>query len=99
MSAATWPTSFLSMPSIADLGVVGHGDLDVLRNRKQNRVRKTEAEIQILTLHRGLETDAFDLEVLGESFAHALHHVVDQARERPCSAFTLRVSASRASET
>ena len=38
-------------------------DFDFLRNRKQNRMRKPEAEIQVLTLHRGFETDALDFEL------------------------------------
>ena len=41
-------------------------------------MRKAEAEVEILALDRGLEADAFDLEILGEAFAHADDHVVDQ---------------------
>ena len=45
-------------------------------------MRKSEAEVQVLPLHRGLEADALDLELLGEAFAHADDHVVDQGARK-----------------
>ena len=81
MSAATWPTDFLVDALDRDLGVLGHGDLDVLRDREQNRMREAEAQVEVLSLHGGLETDALDLEILVKP-CYAHDHVVDQgARE------------------
>ena len=59
-------------------------------------MRFAEAQIQILALHRRLEADALDLEVLREAFADALTMLCTRLRERPCNAFTLRVSVARA---
>ena len=46
-----------------------------LRNREKNRVRKAEVQVEVLALDGGLETDALDFEILGETLADAL---------RPC---------------
>ncbi len=45
-------------------------------------MRKSEAEIEVLPLDRGLEADALDFELLGETFAHADDHVVDQGARK-----------------
>src|SRR4029453_9694118 len=63
----------------ANLGSISESYLEFLWNLKMNRVRETEAQIECRALHRGLETDALDLELLGKALADALHHVVNQA--------------------
>ena len=47
-----------------DLGVVGDGDLDALGDREKHGVRIAKAQVQLLALDGGLETDALDLELL-----------------------------------
>ncbi len=61
-----------------DLGLIGDGDFDVLWNRKQDRVRKTETKIEIRSLHCGFKTDALDLELFRKTFAHPDDHVVHE---------------------
>ena len=61
-----------------DLGVIGHSDLDVFRDRKCNRMREAEAQVEVRALDGRSETDAFDLQLLGKSFAHSLNHVVHE---------------------
>ena len=54
---------------------------------KEHRVRKAETEIEVLSLDRGLEADALDLELLGKAFAHADDHVVDQSAGKTVQRF------------
>src|SRR5207253_944313 len=61
-----------------ELGLIGDGDFDVLWNRKQDRVRKTETKIKIRSLHCCFKTDAPDLKLFRETFAHADDHVVHE---------------------
>src|SRR5437016_7827760 len=39
-------------------------------------MREAEAQVEVRPLDGGPESDAFDLELLGESFAHSPNHVV-----------------------
>ena len=41
-------------------------------------MRIAQAQVHDLALDGGLETDALDLQLLHETFAHALDHVVDE---------------------
>src|SRR6185295_1060421 len=52
--------------------------LDLVGYRINHRMRIAEAEIHILALNGGFETDALDLQLLAETFAHATHHVIHQ---------------------
>src|SRR2546428_4983374 len=54
---------FLVYATDRNLCVLRDADFDVFWNRKQDRVRKSEAEIQGLTLHRGPETDTFNFQL------------------------------------
>ena len=51
---------FLVRALDGDLRVVGDGDFDVLRNRKQDRVRESQTKIEVLALNDRFETNAFD---------------------------------------
>src|SRR6266513_6502901 len=70
-----------------NLRIIGDSDLDVCRNRKRNRMRETEAQVKDGTLNGSLETYSFDLELLGESLTHTLHHVVHEAARKPMQRF------------
>src|SRR5712691_3366826 len=61
------PDQFFVDPLNGDLCPIGHRDFDLLRNRKQNWVRKAQTEIEVCTLDGGFEPDAFDLEIFCES--------------------------------
>src|SRR5207237_10681302 len=61
-----------------DRGLIGDGDFNVLWNRTQDRVRKTETKIEIRSLHCRFKTDALDLKLFRETFAHADDHVVHE---------------------
>src|SRR5436189_2654354 len=59
--------------------VVRNRDFNVLWNRKSNRMRKAEAQVKDRSLHGSPETDSFDLQLLGETFTHSLHHIMHAA--------------------
>src|SRR6185312_5953660 len=61
-----------------DFGVFFHHHFDLVRNGIIDRVRIAEGHVHGLALHGGLETDALDFELLHETFADALDHVVDE---------------------
>src|SRR6516165_6807191 len=50
-----------------ELRLIDHCYFYLFWNREENWMRKTEAEIEIGSLHGGFESDAFDLELLGET--------------------------------
>ena len=52
------------------------------RNREEHWMRKSEAEIEVRPLDRGLEADSLNLELLGETLAHADDHVIDQGARK-----------------
>src|ERR1041384_7262629 len=63
---------------------VRDGDLDVLRNRKRNRMGIAQRHLQVLSLHRRTETDALDEQLLRIAIVDALDHVGDEtAGESP----------------
>src|SRR5688572_30351727 len=49
-------------------GVVHDGHLDLVRYLIKDRVRETEIQVDILSLHRRLKADALNLQLSGESF-------------------------------
>ncbi len=96
ISAATWPTFWLSMPLISTVfwsGVLtsmpsGIGEIDV--------VAVAELEAQVLALGLGAIADAGDFEHLGEAFGHAGDEVLDQRPlHAPRGAIALRVDQRR----
>jgi len=52
--------------------------VDLLRQLEEDVVREAQRELEELTLVGCTITDTYELERLGEAFAHAYHHVVDQ---------------------
>ena len=46
------------------LGLIGDGDLDALRDVKEDRVRVTEREVDLFALQVGLEADPLNFEIL-----------------------------------
>src|SRR6185312_2870909 len=81
-----------------DFGVFFHHHFDLVRNGIIDRVRIAEGHVHGLALHGGLETDALDFELLHETFADALDHVVDQRAAEAVQRFRLRVFALAADE-
>src|SRR5213078_1133108 len=81
------PNQFLVYALNCNLRVIGDSDFNVFRNRKWNRMRETEAQVKGRPLNGSLETYSFDLELLDESLAHTLHHVVHEATREPMQGF------------
>src|SRR5207244_13135472 len=50
-------------------------------------MREAEAQVKDRSLHGSPETDTFDLELFGETFAHSLHHVMHKAAREPVQRF------------
>src|ERR1700730_7380475 len=71
---------FFVDPLNGELCVLYDRDFDLFWNLKQNRMGEAKTQVQIGALNCSLETDPFDLKLLAEALAHALHHVV---HERP----------------
>src|SRR5262249_43954670 len=65
-------------PFDGELGVFLDRHLDLVGYGIDDRVRIPEAEVYILTLDRGFEAHALNLEFLDEAFANATDHVIDQ---------------------
>src|SRR4029077_1265624 len=61
-----------------NLGRLGHGDRDALRNRIHDVVAIAELDLQVLALQRGAVTDAVNLQPALEALGHARHHVGEQ---------------------
>src|ERR1700752_2673909 len=57
-------------------------DRDALRDRKGDRVRETEREIERLPLHRGAVADTDELELAVVTLAHARDHVGEMRSRR-----------------
>src|SRR6516225_395110 len=70
-----------------ELGVVSHRDFDVLWNRKRNRMREAEAQVEVRPLDGRSETDTFDLQLLGEPFADPANHVVHETTRKSVQRF------------
>src|SRR5947207_13263122 len=70
-----------------DLGVIGHRDFDVFWDRKCNRMREAEAQVEIRPLDGRSETDPFDLQLLREPFANSLNHVVHETTRKSVQRF------------
>ena len=62
-------------------------------------MRVTEAQVQVLALDGGLETDALDFEFLDETFAHALDHVVEDRAAQAMEGLASASSPSRDTTT
>src|ERR1700730_7903360 len=71
---------FFVDPLNGELCVLYDRDFDLFWNLKQNRMGEAKTQVQIGALNCSLETDPFDLKLLAEALAHALHHVL---HERP----------------
>ena len=50
-------------------------------------MRKSETEIEVLTLNGRLETNAFDLEIFCKTLAHAHDHVVHESARKSVQCF------------
>src|SRR5262249_29674156 len=50
-------------------------------------MREAEAQIEVRPLDRRSETDAFDLQLLGKSFADSVHHVVQETARKSVQRF------------
>src|SRR5439155_26793265 len=61
-----------------ELRVLLDGYFDLCGNLIEHRVRVSEAHVDGVALHRGLEADALNLELLHKALADASDHVVDQ---------------------
>src|SRR6476660_2601986 len=70
-----------------DLGVICHRGFDVLRNRKCNRMRETEAQVEVRSLDGRSKTDPFDFQLLREPFADSLNHVEDKTARKSVQRF------------
>ena len=56
-------------------------------NRKCNRMREAEAQVEVRSLDGRSETDAFDFQLLGEPFADSLNHVVHETTRKSVQRF------------
>src|SRR4030095_12796206 len=70
-----------------NLRVFGDCDFNVFRNRKWDWMRETQTQVKGRSLDGSLETNSFDFELLAETLAHALHHVVHEAARKPMQRF------------
>src|SRR5579862_652864 len=80
---------FLVDPFDLDLRVFRDGYLDVRRDGEKDGVREAEAQVKVLSLHGGLETDALDFQILGETVGDAADHVRDEAAGEAVQGFHL----------
>ena len=79
MSAATWPTTSLSMPVTMTCVGAGHLEGDALGRLHDDRVAEAEGEAELVgALGLGAVADADDLELLAEAVGDADDHVVDE---------------------
>ena len=69
MSAATWPTNCLSIPSIKT-GVFLNGDLDPVRDANTTGMRDPNAQVQIFPLHLCAKSDTMNFKALLETLTH-----------------------------
>ena len=93
MLAATWPTRSLSMPWMLYARAFDE-ERDAFRRRDDDRVRETERQLQVRTLHLRAVADTLHFEGLGEPVGDADHHVAEQrageAVKRALVAFVVR---------
>src|SRR6516165_5796115 len=57
-------------------------NLDAIRNLKNHRMRKSDVQIQVLSLNLRPKSDALDFESLLKALADAEYHIVDQAARK-----------------
>ncbi len=83
MSAATWPTSCLSIPRT--ISSVGWGTSNSMPSgaSTDDRVRVAERQLEVAALELGAVADPLDLEALLEALGDPLDHVGDQAPGQP----------------
>src|ERR1043166_3927227 len=70
-----------------ELGVICHGDFDVFRDWKCNRMRETQAQVEVRSLDGRPETDTFDFQFLGEAFADSLNHIGHETTRKSVQRF------------
>ena len=87
MSAATWPTNFLSTPWTVIFVLSATMILMSFGIENETGWEKPRLKLRVDPWTAALKPNSFNLELLGETLAHALHHVVHETARKPMQRF------------